>query len=84
MPHNALMKDTSPRHALTRHSCGLSTATSAGLKAVGASIGHAITSSLTAAAMKEQGWLTANGAALDSSNVYVERNGLPLAKHRAF
>lgn len=29
-------------------------------------------------------WLAENKAALDSSNEYVEKNGLPLARHRRF
>jgi len=29
-------------------------------------------------------WLEANGAALRSSNEFVERHGLPLAKYRQF
>lgn len=29
-------------------------------------------------------WLQKNQAALDSSNAYVERHGLPLAKYRGF
>ena len=29
-------------------------------------------------------WLEANHAALESSNAYVERNGLPLARYRSF
>lgn len=29
-------------------------------------------------------WLQQNQAALDSSNAYVERHGLPLAKYRGF
>ncbi|BDI07878.1 type II toxin-antitoxin system CcdA family antitoxin [Sphaerotilus microaerophilus] len=29
-------------------------------------------------------WLRANSAALDSSNAYVERHGLPLARFRNF
>lgn len=29
-------------------------------------------------------WLQENQAALDSSNAYVEQNGLPLDKHRKF
>jgi antitoxin CcdA len=29
-------------------------------------------------------WLAANRAALDSSNAYIEQNGLPLAGYRAF
>ncbi|MEN8719229.1 MAG: type II toxin-antitoxin system CcdA family antitoxin [Oceanococcaceae bacterium] len=33
---------------------------------------------------KEQRWLQDNAAALESSNAYVEANGLPLARHRKF
>lgn len=29
-------------------------------------------------------WLQENQAALDSSNAYVDKNGLPLARHRNF
>jgi len=29
-------------------------------------------------------WLQSNQAALESSNAYVDRNGVPLAKHRNF
>lgn len=29
-------------------------------------------------------WLRENKAALESSNAYVEKHGLPLAKHRLF
>ena len=29
-------------------------------------------------------WLAANRAALDSSNAYIEQNGLPLAGYRGF
>lgn len=29
-------------------------------------------------------WLAENRSALDSSNAYVERNGLPLARYRSF
>ncbi len=29
-------------------------------------------------------WLKENAAAIESSNVYVETNGLPLARHRQF
>ena len=34
--------------------------------------------------IRAQVWLKANRAALDSSNDYVEENGLPLADHRQF
>ncbi len=34
--------------------------------------------------VREAKWLEENKAALDWSNDYVARNGLPLAKHRMF
>ena len=33
---------------------------------------------------QEANWLENNQAALDSSHEYVERHGLPLARHRMF
>jgi len=33
---------------------------------------------------RERRWLQENRAALESSNAWVERNGLPFAKHRPF
>jgi antitoxin CcdA len=36
------------------------------------------------AAKQEALWLQSNQAALESSNAYVDRNGIPLAKHRNF
>ncbi len=36
------------------------------------------------AAKQAAQWLEENQAALDSSNTYVERNGLPLGMHRNF
>ena len=33
---------------------------------------------------KQEKWLKENATALASSNVYVEANGLPLARHRQF
>ncbi len=36
------------------------------------------------AAKQEAIWMLANQSALESSNAYVERHGLPLAKHRNF
>lgn len=33
---------------------------------------------------KQQKWLKENANALESSNAYVEANGLPLAQHRQF
>lgn len=34
--------------------------------------------------LKTQRWLQANKSALDSSNAYVETNGLPLSQYRQF
>jgi antitoxin CcdA len=36
------------------------------------------------AAVEADQWLAQNAAALDSSNAYVERHGLPLARFRCF
>ncbi len=36
------------------------------------------------AAKRANIWLQDNQAALESSNAYVDRNGVPLAKHRNF
>jgi antitoxin CcdA len=36
------------------------------------------------AAKRADIWLQDNQAALESSNAYVDRNGVPLAKHRNF
>jgi antitoxin CcdA len=36
------------------------------------------------AAKRAELWLQANLEALESSNAHVERNGLPLARHRQF
>ncbi|WP_339801952.1 type II toxin-antitoxin system CcdA family antitoxin [uncultured Marinobacter sp.] len=33
---------------------------------------------------KQKKWLQDNASALESSNAYVEANGLPLARHRHF
>lgn len=34
--------------------------------------------------LRDKRWLEENRAALESSNAYVEANGLPLAKHRPY
>ncbi|WP_273133266.1 type II toxin-antitoxin system CcdA family antitoxin [Marinobacter vinifirmus] len=33
---------------------------------------------------RQNKWLNENAKALESSNAYVEANGLPLARHRQF
>jgi antitoxin CcdA len=35
-------------------------------------------------ALREQRWIEDNRAAIDSSNAYVEKHGLPFAKFRQF
>ena len=40
---------------------------------------------IRAVSLREEAiWMQANQAALESSNAYVDRNGIPLAKHRNF
>lgn len=45
-------------------------------------LGHAPHSGMTAG--EREAWLEENKAAFESSNAYVERNGLPLARQRLF
>jgi antitoxin CcdA len=35
-------------------------------------------------ATRARAWLESNQGAVESSNVYVEKHGLPLARHRQF
>lgn len=55
-------------------------------RALGVSISQASSQGLAAAVKKARGeaWLQENRAALQSSNEWVEANGLPLAKYRMF
>jgi len=55
-------------------------------KALGVSISQASNQGLAVAVKKARGeaWLEENRAALQSSNEWVEANGLPLAKYRMF
>ena len=55
-------------------------------KALGVSISQASNQGLAAAVKKARGerWLEENREALESSNRWVEANGLPLAKYRMF
>ena len=55
-------------------------------RALGVSISAASNQGLAAAVKKARGeaWLEENRAALQSSNEWVEANGLPLAKYRMF
>jgi antitoxin CcdA len=53
-------------------------------KALGINLSQACEHGLAAAVKKacEDKWLEENRAALDSSNAYVEKHGLPLARYR--
>lgn len=55
-------------------------------KALGVSISQASNRGLEEAVKKARGerWLEENREALESSNAWVEANGLPLAKYRLF
>ena len=49
---------------------------------ISASAEHGI--ALAIASEKKKRWLRENNAALSSSNLFVEENGLPLSKYRVF
>ena len=55
-------------------------------KSLGINISKASEAGLSqaVAAKQEAIWLVSNLAAIESSNAYVDRNGIPLAKHRNF
>jgi antitoxin CcdA len=55
-------------------------------KSLGINISKASEEGLTraVAAKQEALWLASNLVAIESSNAYVDRNGIPLAKHRNF
>lgn len=55
-------------------------------KALGINMSQAAEDALTKAIAEEKSrrWLEENREAIESSNEYVERNGLPLAKYRLF
>lgn len=55
-------------------------------KRLGINISKASEEGLTRAvvAKQEAFWLAENLAAIESSNAYVDRNGVPLAEHRNF
>ncbi|CAN5520844.1 type II toxin-antitoxin system CcdA family antitoxin [soil metagenome] len=64
----------------------LDTALVAEAKRLGINISRACEVGLTEQIAKEHGrlWRTANADALESSNAYVERHGLPLSHYRRF
>jgi antitoxin CcdA len=55
-------------------------------KALGINISRAAEAGIAKAiaAERTRRWQEENKEAIESSNAYVERNGLPLAKHRLF
>ncbi len=55
-------------------------------KALGVNVSRACDRGLALQIAEERGkrWLKENKAALESSNAYVERHGLPLARYRQF
>lgn len=55
-------------------------------KALGINVSRSAESGIAEAVKrcKEQRWLQENAEALESSNAFVEENGLPLAQHRKF
>ncbi|CAI2932654.1 type II toxin-antitoxin system CcdA family antitoxin [Aminobacter niigataensis] len=55
-------------------------------KALGINMSQAAEAGLAKAISEEKSrqWLEENREAIESSNEYVERNGLPLAKYRMF
>lgn len=55
-------------------------------KSLGINVSRSAEAGIEEAVMKRkrEQWLKENAAALESSNAYVEANGLPLARHRQF
>lgn len=55
-------------------------------KSLGINISRSAEAGIAAAVKKQKQaqWLKENAAAINSSNAYVEANGLPLARHRRF
>lgn len=55
-------------------------------KALGINVSRASEQGIAEAVARKQAelWLEENRAAIESSNAYVEKNGLPLAKYRQF
>jgi antitoxin CcdA len=64
----------------------LDTQAIADAKALGINISAACEKGLVVVISKARGekWLRENRAAIDSSNAWVEKHGLPLAKYRMF
>jgi antitoxin CcdA len=83
MQAKPLTRPTTPRKA-TNVSLAANLLTEA--KALNVNVSQAAEAGLAAAVAERRAalWLQVNQAALESSNAYVEQNGLPLAKHRQF
>ena len=64
----------------------LNKATVAGAKEMGINISQACERGLAAEIkrVREEQWLSENSEAIEATNAWVEKNGLPLAKYRVF
>ena len=77
---------TAPSSARKATNVTLAEALLAEAKALKINISQAAESGLTRAVAEKRAalWLDENRAAIESSNSYIEANGLPLAKYRGF
>ncbi|MBK7685786.1 MAG: type II toxin-antitoxin system CcdA family antitoxin [Rhodocyclaceae bacterium] len=76
----------STKHQKEADQCFDQSTTPAEAKALEVNISKAAETGLAKAiaARRAELWLAENRAALDSSNTYFEKHGLPLAKYRSF
>ncbi len=83
---SALPKTAARRGKTTPTNVSLDAALVAEAKALGVGISQASNRGLAEAVKKARGerWLEENMEALESSNAWVEANGLPLEKYRLF
>lgn len=74
------------KHARRSTNLSLDTVLLAEAKALGLNVSRAAEAGIAEAVQrsKRQQWLRDNSAAMESSNRYVDANGLPLARHRRF
>jgi antitoxin CcdA len=84
MTHSLTVRST--RKAVRATNVTLDAALVTEAKELGVSISQASNQGLQQAVKKARGerWLEENKAALESSNAWVEKHGLPLAKYRMF
>lgn len=81
-PHHKL-KSSPGKRAIN---VSLNPATVAGAKELGINISQACELGLVAKIkqVREEQWLAENMEAIEATNAWVEKNGLPLAKYRVF